>query len=104
MHAMEDRDRLARLKAAFEATGLSQAEFARLTKQPSANITRWLNGENRVAARKLPILASALGVSVEFLLTGHERAADPTTGYSDEEKVAVPRLLRVAAGNPINIF
>lgn len=67
----------------------------------TSTVSRWLSDRSEPSISNAAGIAKALGISVEQLLTGHERATEPATGYGDEEKVAVPRLLRVAAGNPI---
>jgi transcriptional regulator with XRE-family HTH domain len=61
----------ARLVALRKATGLSQAELARLVGEPQANIAFWERTDKPPRSDVLPKLADALGVRIEELLDAH---------------------------------
>jgi transcriptional regulator with XRE-family HTH domain len=56
------------IKALREQAGLTQAELAEKANVDQSAVSRWEIGDTRPRRRQLPILAQALGVSVEVLL------------------------------------
>lgn len=56
------------IKALREQAGLTQSELADKANVDQSAVSRWENGDTRPRRRQIPILAQALGVSVEVLL------------------------------------
>jgi transcriptional regulator with XRE-family HTH domain len=93
----------ARIRKARREAGLSQAQLADLMKVTRSACSQW-EQPNGTAPRgsRLQRLAMLLGVSVEWLATGHEpgpRAAYPTPRYHDaltrEEREILDRFARL---------
>lgn len=86
---MQDKDKIrtqfvARLKTAMADAGISEwgagAHLAKLTKTTPKASSKWLNAESMPGRQNMEVLASALGVRVEWLEYGegdktNERAA-----------------------------
>lgn len=73
-----------RLKQARTQKGLSQNELAKIIEVHVTNISRYERGENKPASGVLGKLASALGTTVDFLMSGsiNDLAQE---GISDKE-------------------
>ena len=66
-----------------------------------STVSKWLADEREPRAANIPAIAGALGVSSEFLLTGRNAPeAEPPVQPRDGSWIAIPRLLRIAAGVP----
>ena len=63
------------LRAAREAKELSQHELALMVGSQGFEVGRWEKGKHRPHDATLVALAEALGVTVAWLLTDHEKAA-----------------------------
>lgn len=88
-----------RLGSALAEAGLTKVAFAQdMGVDPSA-VTKWVRGDNVPSDKALQWLSERTGDTVGVLLGFKETPAEPT-GFADEEKVAIPRLLRIAAGIP----
>lgn len=61
-----------RMRAAFAALGLSQAELARKTRLPQAQLSRWLSGAMPENIETLRVLCAALGIRWEWAIIGDE--------------------------------
>jgi SOS-response transcriptional repressor LexA len=88
-----------RVATAIAASQLSQRVIAERCDASESTVSKWAGGQPP-SAHLLPRLAAVLDTTVDFLMTGHDRRVEPV-GMADDEKVAVPRLLRVAAGQPV---
>ena len=88
-----------RMLKALAEQGLSQADLARLTGASTANVSRWCTGERLPGSRWSYRIADALGVSVDFLLTGKERTPPVTSSRKDAR--SLPLLGATAAGEPM---
>jgi transcriptional regulator with XRE-family HTH domain len=93
------------LKTAMQSCKVTQAELATRSDVSQGAISRYLNGKASPKAEELLRISQALGVSMEFLLTGAgpgpPRAASVESGNlklarSEAEKLA--RQLREAEG------
>ena len=85
----------ARIRRAREAKGMSQAKLAALVGVPSQSISAWERGEVVPGAKNILRLAEALGVSVDWLLTGQGRDAS-----APSDVAWVPVYEGVPAGPP----
>ena len=56
------------IKALREQAGMTQAELAEKANVDQSAVSRWENGDTRPRRRQLPILATALGVTVDELI------------------------------------
>ena len=56
------------IKAWREQAGLTQAELAERAHVDQSAVSRWESGDTHPRRRQMPILAQALGVSVEDLI------------------------------------
>lgn len=73
--------------------GMSQADLMRATNASKGTVSKWLSGTNTPSGRFLLNLASALGTTGDFLLSGNTQ----NTG------VAVPRGAKPQLMNPIQV-
>lgn len=64
-----------------------QRDFAKAIGISSNIVSNWRCGRSGTYTKKLPVIANALGVSVEYLLTGEEQKSAPPV-LTDEESVA----------------
>lgn len=78
--------------------GLKDADIARTTGIPRSNLSMWKNGTHQPKYDKMCRIADALGVSVEYLMTGGKAAPTVQSG------VSIPILGFVAAGVPIAVI
>jgi phage repressor protein C with HTH and peptisase S24 domain/DNA-binding XRE family transcriptional regulator len=77
----------ARIKAAREAKGVSQAALSKSSGVSQAFISQAEQGKREPGAGILSKLAQALDVSVDFLMTGH----DPLAGFLAYLGIEVPK-------------
>ena len=84
-----------RLKSAIKKSGLSQRELEIKTGIPHSAIQRYASGNTeRVPIGRIELMASALGVSAEFLLGwDEETSADASKGGRVDEFVELFRQL-----------
>lgn len=64
-----------------------QRDFAKAVGVSSTIVSNWRCGRSGTYTKYLPVIANALGVSVEYLLTGEEQKSAPPVP-TDEESVA----------------
>lgn len=64
-----------------------QRDFAKAIGLPSNVVSNWRCGRSGSYNKNLPVIASTLGVSVEYLLTGEEQK-NALPVQTDEESVA----------------
>lgn len=64
-----------------------QRDFAKAVGVSSTIVSNWRCGRSGTYTKYLPVIANALGVSVEYLLTGEEKKSAPPV-QTDEESVA----------------
>ncbi|HDN9021744.1 TPA: helix-turn-helix domain-containing protein [Aeromonas salmonicida] len=92
------------------ALGLSKTALAKAIGISGVSVGKWESGLNQPKGRYLNDLAAALGVSVDWLLTGKEEgrtgvAESPFPGYRNVESAVIPQggrvpiLSYVQAGN-----
>lgn len=74
-----------KIKAAREATGMSQAALARAIRSTEKNISRWENGQNQPRVSSIALIAKATGHDIDFFLTATEDG-------DDEEEAAMSSL------------
>ena len=82
------------------ALGLSKTALAKAIGISGVSVGKWESGLNQPKGRYLNDLAAALGVSVDWLLTGKEEgttgvAESPFPGYRNVEPAEIPRGSRV---------
>lgn|GEM_PF-3339893 len=70
--AMKTHDRI---REAMTAAGYTQTQVATILKVKPQSVQQWVSGETQ-RPKKINELASLLGVSVDYLLTGEEELAD----------------------------
>ncbi|MGN5064507.1 LexA family protein [Aeromonas sp. 6P] len=77
--------------------GLSQVSLAKKTGVSGTSVSKWESGFNQPKGRYLNDLAAALGVSVDWLLTGKEDGATGVAepGYRNVEPADIPQGTRV---------
>ncbi|MBP4067119.1 helix-turn-helix domain-containing protein [Aeromonas sp. MaB10011B] len=92
------------------ALGLSKTALAKAVGVADVSVGKWESGQNQPKGRYLNDLAAALGVSVDWLLTGKEEGTmgvsePPFPGYRNVEPAVIPQggrvpiLSYVQAGN-----
>ncbi|MEH8245907.1 S24 family peptidase [Aeromonas veronii] len=92
------------------ALGLSKTALAKAVGVADVSVGKWESGQNQPKGRYLNDLAAALGVSVDWLLTGKEDGGTgvtelPFPGYRNVEPAIIPQggrvpiLSYVQAGN-----
>lgn len=74
---------IVRIHLAMIKKGYSRAEFARSTGVSSNYVWSWFNGERLPNDRALHAIAEALGVSIEWLLTGRVEGHRVNGGKGD---------------------
>lgn len=89
-----------RITASRQAQKMSKAELARRVGISHASVSKWESGLNQPKGRYLNDLAAALGVTVDWLLTGDgEARAQPAPeampGYHNVEPAVIPQGTRV---------
>ncbi len=89
-----------RITASRQAQKISKAELARRIGITHASVSKWESGLNQPKGRYLNDLAAALGVSVDWLLTGNDEAPaaqvkEPLSGYHNVEPAVIPKGSRV---------
>ncbi len=89
-----------RISARRRAQKMSQNELAKRIGITRVSISKWESGLNQPKGRYLNDLAAALGVTVDWLLTGSggspESSADqPIPGYHNVEPAVIPQGTRV---------
>lgn len=89
-----------RITASRQAQKMSKAELARRVGISHASVSKWESGLNQPKGRYLNDLAAALGVTVDWLLTGDgEARGQPTPeampGYHNVEPAVIPQGTRV---------
>lgn len=65
-----------------------QQDFASAIDVSSKVVSTWRTGRTKSYRKYIPVIASALGVSVEYLLTGAEEQKSAPPVPTDEESVA----------------
>ena len=99
-----------RISERRQALKISKNELARRVGITHASVNKWESGLNQPKGRYLNDLAAALGVSVDWLLTGKEEGTmgvsePPFPGYRNVEPAVIPQggrvpiLSYVQAGN-----
>lgn len=66
----------ARIAALRRQAGMNQAELARRLKISPSTVGMYEQGRREPSADMLVVMAQVLGVSVDYLLTGHPAEAD----------------------------
>ncbi len=89
-----------RISARRQALNISKAELARRIGITHASVSKWESGLNQPKGRYLNELAVALGVTVDWLLTGNDTAPVPQVkevmpGYHNVEPAVIPQGSRV---------
>lgn len=89
-----------RITARRQAQNISKAELARRIGITHASVSKWESGLNQPKGRYLNELAAALGVSVDWLLTGNDGAPaaqvkEALPGYHNVEPAVIPQGSRV---------
>lgn len=87
-----------RIAEALRAMSMSQAAFAERVGVHETAVSKWAGGRPP-SARLVPRIASVLGVSVEFLMTGKERTQ--IVREVDGDARAIPLVAATAAGEPL---
>lgn len=72
-HAAEYRQFLARLRAAREASGLSQVEVARQLGKPQSYVSKCESGERRVDVVELGAFAALYGRPLAYFVSAQRR-------------------------------
>lgn len=100
-----------RIAACRHKNGMSQEELARRIGITRVSVSKWESGLNQPKGRYLNELASALGVSVSWLLSGKDSVVDETKNPTDNAEpfsnvelatlgvYKIPVLSYVQAGN-----
>jgi SOS-response transcriptional repressor LexA len=89
----------ARIASAFDASGMSQVQFAKAAAVSDATVNKWLSDQREPSATSIARIAHALNLTTEFLLTGKERTPVPTV--IDKDARPVPLVGAAAAGEPL---
>lgn len=89
-----------RISERRQALKISKNELARRVGITHASVNKWESGLNQPKGRYLNDLAAALGVSVDWLLTGKEDGAtgvaeSPIPGYRNVEPAVIPQGRRI---------
>ena len=89
-----------RITASRQAQKMSKAELARRVGISHASVSKWESGLNQPKGRYLNDLAAALGVTVDWLLTGDGEARgqpvpEAMPGYHNVEPAVIPQGTRV---------
>ncbi|MBL0571911.1 helix-turn-helix domain-containing protein [Aeromonas hydrophila] len=89
-----------RITASRQAQKMSKAELARRVGISHASVSKWESGLNQPKGRYLNDLAAALGVTVDWLLTGEgeargQPAPEAMPGYHNVEPAVIPQGTRV---------
>ncbi len=89
-----------RITASRQAQKMSKAELARRVGISHASVSKWESGLNQPKGRYLNDLAAALGVTVDWLLTGDgearaQSAPEVMPGYHNVEPAVIPQGTRV---------
>ncbi|MFQ2737451.1 LexA family protein [Aeromonas caviae] len=89
-----------RITASRQAQKMSKAELARRVGISHASVSKWESGLNQPKGRYLNDLAAALGVTVDWLLTGDGEARalpapEVMPGYHNVEPAVIPQGTRV---------
>lgn len=88
-----------KLGTALAAAGMKKVEFAHeMGVDPSA-VTKWVRGDNIPSTKALGWLSQRTGEPVADLLGIREVVREVSA--VDAEKVLVPKIMSVAAGNPV---
>lgn len=64
-----------------------QQDFAKAIGISTTIVSNWRCGRSKTYMKYLPVIASVLGVSVEYLLTGAEEQKSAPPAQTDEESV-----------------
>lgn len=80
-------DTIARIFELVDRQFKEQQDFAAAIGVNSKVVSSWRTGRIKSYRKHLPVIANALGVSVEYLLTGEEQKSAPPVP-TDEESVA----------------
>jgi len=80
----ETADILKRIDVRIAELGMSKEEFYEKSGISSASYSQWNTGAHAPTKKKLAQAAAALGVSVEYILTGNENKPT-TTGELDKD-------------------
>lgn len=88
-----------RISEALRAMSMSQVAFAQRVGVHETAVSKWAAGRPP-SARLVPRIASVLGISVEFLMTGKERAQ--VVREVDGNARAIPLVAAAAAGEPLS--
>lgn len=65
------------LKMLIKRTGLNQRQFGEKIGVTSQSVSEWVKGKSRPDSERLPIVAKALGVTVDELLSGEQFGQEP---------------------------
>jgi transcriptional regulator with XRE-family HTH domain len=94
---MEDWDFWIRVKKLIAAHRISQEEFAEYLDVPLATFKGWIHYDRIPGAFTAYRIATALGTSVEYLITGHDgEAAENRMKQTWERKSAAERMRKLA--------
>lgn len=80
-------DTIARVFELVDRQFKEQQDFAAAIGISSKVVSSWRSGRIKSYQKHLPVIASVLGTSVEYLLTGEEQKSAPPV-LTDEESVA----------------
>lgn len=95
-----------RLRQAIERSGLTASEVGRRSRISKSAISKWAHDERKGAGPDEALrLAQVLDVRAEWLMglsddPSPSASTPPAASAQDDDTVAVPRLLRIAAGVP----
>jgi SOS-response transcriptional repressor LexA len=87
-----------RIAEALRAMSMTQVAFAQRVGVHETAVSKWAAGRPP-SGRLVPRIASVLGVSIEFLMTGKERTQ--VTREVDGDARAIPLVAAAAAGEPL---
>ena len=86
-----------RIEKLMNARGWKQADLARASKIPTANISRWHTGQDVPSLGSLVTLAKALGVTVDYLATGNRADLNEALSENEEFRQRVDLELKLIA-------
>ena len=84
--------------------GLTQAELGALLNYSDKTISKWERGEAIPDAFVLTQLAELFGVSVDFLLTSHDKWEKPKENEVEEVRYSVEHIIAIAVIGVLTAF
>lgn len=81
-----------RLRQSIKVTGLSQRDFAKCANLPLSSLSEYLAGKKRPGFDALVAIATASGVSADWLLMGEEKTK-PTEKISTPDIVLLTQII-----------